>query len=63
MKVIKNLVFHIHIKYFDIYHHFIRDIVIKNKLFIKYILEDENSMNIFMKNLNYNKYIIVFDLL
>ena len=63
LKIIKNLIFHIYIKHFDIYYHFIKDIIIKNKLFIKYIFENKNFMNIFMKNLDYNKYIIILDLL
>ncbi len=62
LKIIKNSIFHIYIKYFNIYHYFIRDIIVKNKLFMKYISENENSMNIFMKNLDYNKYTIVLDL-
>ena len=49
LKIIKNLIFHIYIKYFDIYYHFIRNIIAKNELFIKYIFKDKNFMNIFMK--------------
>ena len=63
LKIIKNPIFHIHIKYFDIYHHFIRDIIIKNKLSMKYISENENPIDIFMKSLDRNKHIIVLDLL
>ena len=63
LKIIKNLIFHIYIKYFNIYYYFIRDIIVKNKLSMKYISKDENSINIFIKNLDYNKYIIIFDLL
>ena len=31
-------------------------------VFMKYISKNENLMNIFMKNFNYNKYIIILDL-
>ena len=63
LKIIKNPIFHIHIKYFDIHYHFIRDIVAKNKLSVRYISENENPANIFIKNLDCNKYIIALDLL
>ena len=63
LKIIKNLIFHIYIKHFDIYYHFIKDIIAKSELFMKYILENENLMDIFMKNLNYNKHVIILDLL
>ena len=63
LKIIKNSIFHIYIKYFNIYYHFIKNIIAKKKLFIKYIFENKNLMNIFMKNLNHNKYIITLDLL
>ena len=62
LKIIKNSIFHIYIKHFDIYYHFIRNIIAKNELFMKYISKNENFMNIFIKNLDYNKYIIILDL-
>ena len=63
LKIIKNSIFHTYIKYFNIYYHFIRNIIAKNELFIRYISKNKNFMNIFMKNLDYNKYIIILDLL
>ena len=63
LKVIKNPVFHTHIKHFNIHHHFIRDIIAKNELFMRYISENENLMDIFMKNLDCNKHVIALDLL
>ena len=63
LKIIKNSIFYTHIKYFNIYYHFIKDIIAKNELFMKYISEDENLMDIFMKNFDCNKYIITLDLL
>ena len=63
LKIIKNPIFHIYTKYFDMYYYFIRDIIIKNKLFVRYISENENPMDIFMKSLDHNKYAIVLDLL
>ena len=63
LKVIKNSIFHTHIKYFNIYYHFIKNIITKNKLSIKYISKNENFMDILIKNLDCNKYAIVFDLL
>ena len=62
MKIIKNLIFYIYIKYFDIYYYFIKDIVVKNDLSMNYIPGDENLADIFTKNLDCNKYIIALDL-
>ena len=63
LKVIKNSIFHTHIKYFNIHHYFIRDIIAKNKLSMKYIPGDENPADIFMKSLDHNKHVIALSLL
>ena len=63
LKVIKNPIFHTHTKYFDMHYHFIRDIVAKNELSVRYIPENENSVDIFMKSLDHNKHAVALDLL
>jgi len=53
---------HIHIKDYNIYYHLSKDIIAKDDLFMKYISENENFMNIFIKNFDYSKYVIILDL-
>ena len=63
LKVIKNSIFYVHLKHFDICHHFIRDVITKNELSIGYISGDENSADIFMKSLDRMKHATIFDLI
>ena len=63
LKAIKNPVFHARTKHFDIYHHFIEDIVAKSELSVKYIPGDENPADIFTKSLDRNKHAVALGLL
>ena len=74
LKVIKNLIFHIYIKYFNIYYYFIRNIVVKNELFMNDMIIFENdevlieeikiklSSHFKMKNLRIMKYFLELEI-
>jgi len=63
LKAIKNPVFHIHTKHFDMRHHFIRDVVAKGELSVDYITGDENPADIFTKSLDRNKHAVALGLI
>src|SRR5438876_7358819 len=63
LKVIKNPVFHACIKHFDMHHHFIKNIVAKDELSMRYIPGNENPVDIFTKSLDRSKHAIALDLL
>ena len=63
LKAIKNPVFHARIKHFDMRQHFIRDVVAKGELSMRYIPEYENSVDIFTKSLDRNKHAVALGLL
>ena len=62
LKAIKNPVFHARTKHFDMRQHFIRDVVAKGELSVRYIPGDENLADIFTKSLDRNKHAVALDL-